>query len=117
MAKKFVEQKLSKIINVLKEKEEGDNLIEEKLHNWTSLEDKWLAYKKHLVQVITYENNLPHAHNTNSFDLIVHFVNQYSKQNIYMLLVLSVNDGCFISYYIQKWKGLKSHHVASPSPI
>jgi len=33
MAKKFVEQKLSKIINVLKEKEEGDNLIEEKLHN------------------------------------------------------------------------------------
>ncbi len=55
------EWKLLKIIIVLKGKEEGDNLIKEKLHNWTSLEDKWLAYKKHLVQVITYENNLPHA--------------------------------------------------------
>ncbi len=47
------EWKLLKIIIVLKGKEEGDNLIKEKLHNWTSLEDKWLAYKKHLVQVIT----------------------------------------------------------------
>lgn len=102
---------------MLKGKEENDNLIKEKLHNWTSLEDKWLAYKKHLLQVITYENNLPRAHNANSFDLIVHFVNQYSKQNIYLFLVSSVHDGCLISYYIQKWKGWKSHHVASPFPI
>ncbi len=72
------------------------------MHNWTSLEDKWLAYKKHLVQVITYENNLPHAHNTNSFDLIVHFVNQYSKQNIYLFQVCMMDASYLITFKSEK---------------
>jgi hypothetical protein len=98
-----VEQKLSKIIKG-KEEGEGDNLIQEKLHNWTSLEDKWLAYKKHLLQVITYENNLPHAHNTNSFDLIVHLPN---LPNICVLLVLSVRWWMFHILLHSKVKRLK----------